>query len=73
MRKLARSAVTHAVNFSVKPEVFISFNNELVSRSRRRLQHLRSGGVDFDFLAQAMDELLEQLAIARAFVSPHLH
>lgn len=50
-----------------------SLHHELVPRARCRLQHLRRGGVDFDFLAQAVDELFEKLAVAGAFVSPHLH
>jgi hypothetical protein len=53
--------------------LLVLLHHQLVSRTRGCLQHLGGGGIDFDFLSQAMHELLEQLTIARAFVSPHLH
>ena len=47
-------------------------DDQLVAGADHGLQHLRRGGIDFDLLAQAMHELLEQLPIARTFVSPNL-
>jgi len=39
-------------------------DDQLVPRPRRGLQKLWRGGIGFDFLAEAVDKLLEELAVA---------
>ena len=50
-----------------------SIDHELIPCPRRRLQQLGHGRIRLDLLPHPMHQLLEQLAIARAAMSPDLH